>query len=158
MVVSVSTSRRLCVTALSAAFLAMSAASVVGQQSVGGSTIAGASQQRITAAADKVVADNVTTLAGRDLIVYTGNVVLSRGENKITSESATFNVNTQRWTFVRAYGVFVVQGGAPLYFYGETVEQTDSNTYRLTNGVFTSSTQSTPSWQLTSASIVFSLR
>src|ERR1700730_9490963 len=169
--VSASMSRRLCATAICGAFLAMSAATAVGQQSVGGFAISGASQQRISAIEMKfsggvtmqrgditVVADDVTLFTDRDLIVATGNVVFSRGENKVNSESATFDVKTQLGTFVRAYGVFAVQAVTPLYFYGETVDQTNSKTYRVTNGGFTSFTQPTPSWQGSSAAIVFSVK
>ena len=169
--VSATTSRRLCAIAIFAAFVAMSAGTAVGQQSVDGFTIAGASQQRISAVEMKfsggvtmqrgdttVVADNVTLFTDRDLIVATGNVVFSRGENKINSESASFDVKAQLGTFVHAHGVFAVQAVTPLYFYGETVEQTDSNTYRVTNGGFTSSTQATPSWQGTSAAMVVSVQ
>jgi lipopolysaccharide assembly outer membrane protein LptD (OstA) len=169
--VSASIPRRRCATAIFAAFLAMSAATAVGQQSVEGFAISGASQQRISDVEMRfgggvilqrgditVVADDVVLFTDRDLIVATGHVVFSRGENKINSESATFGVKTQLGTFVRAYGVFAVEAVTPLYFYGETVEQTDGKTYRVTNGGFTSSTQPTPSWQGTSAAIVFSVK
>jgi len=162
------TSRRHCATAIFAAFLAMSAKTAVGQQSVGGFDISSASQQRISDVEMKfsggitmqrgdttVVADDVTFFTDRDVLVATGKVVFSQGGNKINSEGATFDVKTQFGTFVRAYGVFAVQAVTPLYFYGETVEQTDSKTYRVTNGGFTSSTQPNPSWQGRSAAIVF---
>jgi lipopolysaccharide assembly outer membrane protein LptD (OstA) len=169
--VSVSTSRHLCAIAFIAAFLAMSAGTAVGQQLVDGFSISGARQQLISPVETKfsggvtmqrgditVVADDVTLFTDRDLIVATGNVVFNQGENKISSASATFGVKSQLGTFLSAYVVFAVQGITPLYFYGETVEQTDSKTYRVTNGGFTSSTQPTPSWQGKSAAIVFSVK
>src|SRR5258708_2709312 len=135
---SASTWRRLVATAILTALLGLSAKTVVGQQAVGGFVISGAAQQRISALETRfsggvtlqrgnitVVADDVTFLVDQDLLVATGKVVFREGGNTINSESATFNANTQLGTFVRAYGVFAIKAVTPLYFYGETVEQTD---------------------------------
>jgi lipopolysaccharide assembly outer membrane protein LptD (OstA) len=169
--VGISMSRRYAVMGISATLLAMSAVSVLAQQSVEGFTISGVGQQRTSdvettftggAVLKKddltIVADEMTVFSDRSTVVAIGNVVFRQGGTRVSAESATFNLRTRLSAFRRSSGVFAVRSDSPLYFYGETVEQLDSKTYRVTNGGFTTSTQPVPAWQLSSAAMVFSVK
>ncbi len=110
-------------------------------------------------------------------VIAVGNVVFTQGNSRISGDRADFNYGTRTGTFYNASGItsrgnasqpdptdpadIEVSPPAPreveVYFYGETVEKTGLETYRITKGGFTTCVQPTPRWELTSGTISLDL-
>ena len=80
--------------------------------------------------------------------VFVGNVVFMSGEERISGERLTYDVDSGRGTFEKASGF--VQPGVQVD--AETIERLDADTYRVTGAKFTSCSQPTPRWSFSAGS------
>jgi LPS-assembly protein len=110
-------------------------------------------------------------------VIAVGNVVFTQGGSRISGDRADFNYGTKTGIFYNASGISsrgdptlreppnpAVLEETPeqpreteVFFYGETVEKTGPETYRITKGGFTTCVQPTPRWELTSGTITLDL-
>jgi LPS-assembly protein len=87
-------------------------------------------------------ADKVTyNLKTRD-VVAEGNVIIDQGPTRISATQAIYNLDSKTGTFFNATGTM----DPSMYFSGDRIEKVDEDTYRLTNGVFTSCDLDRPAW------------
>jgi LPS-assembly protein len=114
-----------------------------------------------------ISADRLDFFNDTKILVAEGNVVFAGPEGRIAAERVEFNVDTSTGTFSVAQGMMSLgamadrkQFGnqdADVYFFGETVEKIGAKKYRITRGGFSTCTQPTPRWQMTSNSLVLNL-
>src|SRR5262245_55111616 len=112
-------------------------------------------------------ADRIDMFFDDDRVVAEGNVVFAGTEGRISAERIDYNTRTQTGTFYSAFGIMPLgaqadrkQFGnqdAEVYFFGEKIERLATKKYRITRGGFSTCTQPTPRWQLTSRSLVLNL-
>jgi LPS-assembly protein len=116
-------------------------------------------------------ADEAELIEDRDLLILKGNVTLITPTQRISADSATFNIKTKFGSFKHASGNARVHGddqnppessqfGATepeVLFYGETIEKIGERKYRITDGGFTTCVQPKPRWELTSGTVVLSI-
>jgi LPS-assembly protein len=86
-------------------------------------------------------------------IVAQGNVVFMRGEERMAGERLQMDLDTNYGVFEEALG-FVSPG---ILVEGKKIERLDSNTYRISDGKFTSCTQPNPRWSFTATSATLDL-
>ncbi|MBP8275035.1 MAG: LPS-assembly protein LptD [Acidobacteria bacterium] len=109
--------------------------------------------------ADEVELDRTT-----DVLRATGHVSFIDGAQRITAERLEFNTRTKLGTFWNAQGIMTVSGKADprsilgtteadAYFFGERIDKIGVDTYRLTNGRFTTCVQATPRWEFQSSTV-----
>jgi LPS-assembly protein len=90
----------------------------------------------------KVRADKITyNLKTRDLVAE-GHVVIDQGPTRLAATQAVFNLDTKTGTFFNANATM----DPGMYFSGDRIEKVDEDTYRLTNGIFTSCDLDRPAW------------
>jgi LPS-assembly protein len=90
----------------------------------------------------KLQSDKVTyNLKTRD-VVAEGHVVIDQGPTRLTATQAIYNLDTKTGTFFNATATM----DPSMYFSGDRIEKVDEDTYRLTNGVFTSCDLDHPAW------------
>lgn len=90
----------------------------------------------------KVAADKVTVNLKTHDVVAEGHVVIDQGPTRVTAEQAIFNLKSKTGTFFNATAVM----DPSMYFAGDRIEKVDEDTYRMTNGVFTSCDLDRPAW------------
>ncbi|HET8774057.1 MAG TPA: LPS assembly protein LptD [Thermoanaerobaculia bacterium] len=90
----------------------------------------------------KLVAYKVTYNYRTKDVVAEGNVIIDQGPTRITASQAMYNLTSKTGTFFNATG----QMDPSMYFTGDRIEKVDEDTYRLTNGVFTSCDIDRPAW------------
>jgi LPS-assembly protein len=100
----------------------------------GGVTI---TYQDIKLRADKVTFNQKT----RD-VVAEGHVIIDQGPTRITANQAIYNLDSKTGTFFNATGMM----DPSMYFSGDRIEKLDVDTYKMTNGVFTSCDLDRPAW------------
>lgn len=100
----------------------------------GGVTI---TYQDIKLRADKVTFNQKT----RD-VVAEGHVIIDQGPTRLTANQAIYNLDSKTGTFFNATGTM----DPSMYFSGDRIEKVDEDTYRMTNGVFTSCDLDRPAW------------
>jgi LPS-assembly protein len=100
----------------------------------GGATI---EYQDIKLRADKVTFNQKT----RD-VVAEGHVIVDQGPTRVTANQAIYNLTSKTGTFFNATGMME----PAMYFSGDRIEKVDEDTYRMTNGVFTSCDLDRPAW------------
>ncbi|HVT03553.1 MAG TPA: LPS assembly protein LptD [Thermoanaerobaculia bacterium] len=71
-----------------------------------------------------------------------GNVIVDQGARRLSADRAVFNLETKTGTLFSAKASFEPS----LYFTGDTIEKLGEDTYRLSNGVFTSCDIDNPAW------------
>jgi LPS-assembly protein len=71
-----------------------------------------------------------------------GNVVITQGPTRLSGDRAVYNLDSKTGTFFNATGTM----DPSMFFYGDQIEKVDEDTYRLTNGVFTSCDLDRPAW------------
>lgn len=90
----------------------------------------------------KLRADKVTyNFKTRD-VVAEGNVIIDQGPSRITATRAVYNLDSKTGTFFNATGAM----DPSMYFSGDQIEKVDEDTFRLTNGIFTSCDLDRPAW------------
>jgi LPS-assembly protein len=90
----------------------------------------------------KMHADKVTYNVKTKDVVAEGHVIIDQGPTRLTADHIVFNVETKTGTLFNASGALQPD----FYFVGEKIEKTGDQTYRLTNGIFTSCDLDNPSW------------
>ena len=90
----------------------------------------------------KVAADKVTVNLRTNDVVAEGHVVVDQGPTRVTANQAMYNLNSKTGTFFNATAVM----DPSMFFAGDRIEKIDEDTYRLTNGVFTSCDLDRPAW------------
>jgi LPS-assembly protein len=71
-----------------------------------------------------------------------GNVIIDQGAQRLSAERAVYNLGTRTGTMFTARASM----DPSLYFTGDKIEKLNEDTYRLTNGVFTSCDIDKPDW------------
>jgi LPS-assembly protein len=90
----------------------------------------------------KLQSDKVTyNLKTRD-VVADGHVIIDQGPTRVTATQAIYNLDTKTGTFFNATATM----DPAMYFSGDRIEKVDEDTYRMTNGVFTSCDLDHPAW------------
>ncbi|HEX2120987.1 MAG TPA: LPS assembly protein LptD, partial [Thermoanaerobaculia bacterium] len=74
--------------------------------------------------------------------VAQGNVIIDQGPTRMTATQAVYNLDSKTGTFFNATATM----DPSMYFSGDQIEKVDDDTYRLTNGVFTSCDLDRPAW------------
>ncbi len=90
----------------------------------------------------KLRADKVTFNQKTRDVVAEGHVIIDQGPTRITANQAIYNLTSKTGTFFNATGTM----DPSMYFSGDRIEKVDEDTYRLTNGVFTSCDLDRPAW------------
>jgi len=90
----------------------------------------------------KLHADKVTYNFKTGDVVAEGHVVIDQGPTRVSASQAIYNLNSKTGTFFNATGMM----DPAMYFSGDRIEKVDEDTYRLTNGVFTSCDLDRPAW------------
>lgn len=90
----------------------------------------------------KLVADKITFNKRTNDTVAEGNVIVDQGPTRITATQAIYNLTSKTGTFFNSTGTM----DPAMYFSGDRIEKVDEDTYRLTNGVFTSCDLDRPAW------------
>jgi LPS-assembly protein len=90
----------------------------------------------------KLRADKITyNFKTRD-VVAEGHVIIDQGPTRVTATQAIYNLDSKTGTFFNATGTM----DPSMYFSGDRIEKVDEDTYRMTNGVFTSCDLDRPAW------------
>ena len=97
----------------------------------------------VTIRADRIEYNFVTFDADAE-----GNVVIDQGPQRLSATSAIYNLQSETGTLLNAKAAMEPS----LYFRGDTIEKLGEQTYRLTNGVFTSCDIEDPEWSFHVAS------
>jgi LPS-assembly protein len=90
----------------------------------------------------KLQSDKVTYNLKTKDVVGEGHVVIDQGPTRITATQAVYNLDTKTGTFFNATATM----DPSMYFSGDRIEKVDADTYRLTNGIFTSCDLDRPAW------------
>jgi LPS-assembly protein len=90
----------------------------------------------------KLRADKVTFNQKTRDVVAEGHVVIDQGPTRVSANQAIYNLDSKTGTFFNANGTM----DPAMYFSGDRIEKVDADTYRLTNGVFTSCDLDHPAW------------
>jgi LPS-assembly protein len=90
----------------------------------------------------KLRSDKVTFNQKTRDVVAEGRVIIDQGPTRVTADQAIFNLDSKTGTFFNATGTM----DPAMYFSGDRIEKVDEDTYRLTNGVFTSCDLDRPAW------------
>jgi lipopolysaccharide assembly outer membrane protein LptD (OstA) len=86
-------------------------------------------------------------------VVAEGNVVFMRGEERMSGTRLQMDLDTNYGVFEDAMG-FVSPG---VLIEGKKIERLDANTYKVSDGTFTSCTQPTPRWKFSASSATLDL-
>ncbi|HEX8151850.1 MAG TPA: LPS assembly protein LptD [Thermoanaerobaculia bacterium] len=90
----------------------------------------------------KIVAEKITLNNRTRDVVAEGNVIIDQGPSRVTATQAIYNIDLKTGTFFNATATMDPQ----MYFAGDRIEKVDEDTFRLTNGVFTSCDLDRPPW------------
>lgn len=90
----------------------------------------------------KMHADKATVNLRTKDVTAEGHVVIDQGPTRLSGAQVVFNLDTKTGTFFHATGSM----DPSIYFQGEKLEKLSDDTYRLTNGIFTSCDVDNPSW------------
>jgi LPS-assembly protein len=92
----------------------------------------------------KLHADKVTYNLRTKDVNAEGHVTIDQGPTRLTANTAVFNMDSKTGTFFTA----TASTDPAMYFSGDRIEKLDEDTYRLTNGVFTSCDLDRPAWSI----------
>ncbi len=111
----------------------------------------------------KFYANVVDLFTAENRLEASGTVVYETATARIAAERATFYTRAGTGTFYTASGLASLGEKADksmfgalepdVYFYGETVEKTGEDRYRISKGGFTTCVQPTPRWELVAGSV-----
>lgn len=90
----------------------------------------------------KLRADKVTYNLRTKDVTAEGNVIIDQGPTRVTASNAVYNLDSKTGTFFNSTAAM----DPSMYFSGDRIEKVDDDTYRLTNGVFTSCDLDRPAW------------
>lgn len=110
----------------------------------------------------KFYANVVDLFTDENRIEASGNVVYETATARVAAERAVFYTRAGTGSFYTASGMASLGESADksmfgalepdVYFYGELLEKTGPDRYKITNGGFTTCVQPTPRWELVAAS------
>ena len=92
----------------------------------------------------KLAADKVTYNPRTKDVVAEGHVIIDQGPTRITGSQAFYNLTSKTGTFFNSTATME----PTMYFGGDKIEKVDDDTFRLTNGVFTSCDLDNPAWSI----------
>jgi LPS-assembly protein len=121
----------------------------------------------------KFAADQIDYYTDTRRLIATGHVVVITPGSHISADKADLDTRNRTGIFYNAFGTVAVAGDGPsgsvatggsggtsgsqnalfggqdpiAYFYGETIERTGPDTYKITRGGFTTCVQPTPRWE-----------
>jgi lipopolysaccharide assembly outer membrane protein LptD (OstA) len=114
----------------------------------------------------KFAADQIDYYTDTRRLIATGHVVVITPGSHISADKADLDTRNRTGIFYNAFGTVAVSTGSDVpasgaanssalfggqepiaYFYGETVERTGPDTYKITRGGFTTCVQPTPRWE-----------
>jgi LPS-assembly protein len=122
-----------------------------------------------------IYADFAEFFEAENRAVFSGNVLFTQGQNRISADRAEFNTQTNLGTFYNASGMASVKPprqqarsgiAAPqrvgseetdVYFFGDTIEKVGPKKYRITNGGFSTCVQPTPRWDLQAGTVILNV-
>lgn len=90
----------------------------------------------------KMRADKLTLNQKTRDVVAEGNVVIDQGPTRVSATQVVFNLDSKTGTFFNANATM----DPSMYFSGDRIEKVDQDTWRLTNGIFTSCDLDQPAW------------
>ena len=90
----------------------------------------------------KLRADKVTYNLRTKDVNADGHVIIDQGPTRLTASNAVYNLDSKTGTFFNSTATM----DPSMYFAGDRIEKIDADTYRLTNGVFTSCDLDRPAW------------
>jgi LPS-assembly protein len=90
----------------------------------------------------KLQASKVTYNLKTKDVTAEGNVIIDQGPTRITATNAVYNLETKTGTFFNATATTTPE----MHFGGQRIEKIDEDTYKLTDGVFTSCDLENPAW------------
>ena len=96
----------------------------------------------------KMQSDKLTYNQKTKDVVAEGNVIIDQGPTRVTASQAIYNLDSKTGTFFNATATM----DPSMYFSGDRIEKLDLDTYRMTNGVFTSCDLDRPAWSFHVAS------
>jgi LPS-assembly protein len=89
-------------------------------------------------------ADKVTVNLKTKDVVAEGHVIIDQGPTRLTADHAVYNLDSKTGTLFHATGTM----DPSMYVTGERIEKVDEDTYKLTDGVFTSCDLDRPAWSI----------
>lgn len=90
----------------------------------------------------EITADRITYNLRTNDVEAQGNVIVDRGPNRLSADRVIMNLETKTGTFFNARASLEPS----IYFSGDVVEKIDDDTFRITNGIFTSCDIDDPEW------------
>ncbi|HEY0141113.1 MAG TPA: LPS assembly protein LptD [Thermoanaerobaculia bacterium] len=90
----------------------------------------------------KLQADKVTYNLRTKDVNADGHVIIDQGPTRVTASNAVYNLESKTGTFFNSTATM----DPSMYFAGDRIEKVDEDTFRLTNGVFTSCDLDQPAW------------
>lgn len=90
----------------------------------------------------KMRSDKLTINHRTKDVVAEGNVIIDQGPTRVTATQAIYNLDTKTGTFFNATATMEPS----MYFSGDRIEKVDADTYRMSNGIFTSCDLDRPAW------------
>lgn len=90
----------------------------------------------------KMRSDKLTYNQKTKDVVAEGNVIIDQGPTRVTATQAIYNLDTKTGTFFNATATM----DPSMYFSGDRIEKIDVDTYRMSNGIFTSCDLDRPAW------------
>ncbi|HEX7152505.1 MAG TPA: LPS assembly protein LptD [Thermoanaerobaculia bacterium] len=92
----------------------------------------------------KMRADKVTHNKKTGDVVAEGHVIVDQGPSRVSATQAIYNLNSKTGTFFNA----TATADPSMYFAGDRIEKVDDDTFKLTNGIFTSCDLDRPAWSI----------
>lgn len=90
----------------------------------------------------EITAHRITYNLKTNDIEAVGNVIVDRGPDRLSADRVILNLDTKTGTFFNARASLQPS----IYFSGEVLEKIDDDTFRITNGLFTSCDIDEPDW------------
>jgi LPS-assembly protein len=90
----------------------------------------------------EITAHRITYNLKTNDVEAVGNVIVDRGPDRLSADRVIMNLDTKTGTFFNARASLQPS----IYFSGEIVEKIDDDTFRITNGLFTSCDIDEPDW------------
>jgi LPS-assembly protein len=96
----------------------------------------------------EITASRITYNLKTNDVEAQGNVIVDRGPNRLSADRVIFNLDSKTGTFFNARASLEPS----IHFSGEVLEKINDDTYRITNGMFTSCDIDNPEWSFRLAS------
>ncbi len=90
----------------------------------------------------EITADRITYNLKTNDVEAQGNVIVDRGPSRLSADRVVMNLQSKTGTFFNARASLEPS----IYFSGEVVEKVDDETFKITNGLFTSCDIDEPEW------------